>query len=139
MKKTLVAVAGAAVALGALFADTTVAVAGHYDPCSIIAKMDRDRDGKMNIFEAKRAGKAAFKSLNPDGDFTLEPSEVSGRIGPQTFDKYNRIKGKGLDMIEWKRLVKDRFRAANPDNDRTIECAELHTPAGKRLLAVIWH
>lgn len=139
MKKTLVAAVGAAVALGALFAETTVAVAGHNDACAIIAKMDRNRDGKMDIFEAKRAGKAAFKSLNPDGDFTLEPAEVQSRIGPQTFDKYNRIKRKGLDMIEWKRLVKDRFRAANPDKDRTIECAELHTPAGERLLAVIWH
>lgn len=113
--------------------------AGHYDECSIIGKLDRNRDGKLNIFEVKRGGKAAFKSINKDNDFTLEPSEVSDRIGPKTFDKYNKIKGKGLDRVEWTRLVKARFYAANRDGDRTIECDELKTKAGHRLLAVIWH
>ena len=108
-------------------------------PCSIIAKFDRNKDGKMNIFEAKRAGKSLFKKLNPDGDFTLEPAEVHQRISKHTFDKWNKIKRKGLDKIEWLRLVKHRFRAANPDGDRTIECDELHSKAGRRFLAVTFH
>lgn len=113
--------------------------AGHHDVCSIIGKYDRRADGKMNIFEAKRAGKATFKAINKDGDFTLEYDEVRGRIGPKTFAKYNKIKRKGLDRVEWTRLVKARFHAANRDGDRTIECDELKTRAGRRLLAVIWH
>lgn len=137
-----IATAAAALALAAssLIA-TGPAIAGHkhHDACSIIAKFDRDKDGKMNIFEAKRAGKSLFKHLNPDGDFTLEPAEVHTRISEATFNKYNLIKRKGLDKLEWLRLVKHRFKAANPDGDRTIECAELHTKAGKRLLAVIYH
>lgn len=133
---------GIAALAAAGFAATAVAPvanAGHHNVCSIIAKVDRNGDGKLNIFEVKRAGKAAFKSLNPDGDFTLEPAEAAKRIGPKTFDKYNKIKRKGLDKIEWTRLVKARFKKANPDGDRTIECDELKTKAGSRLLAVIWH
>jgi len=140
MKTKIVAALGLAAIAGAVSFQAPAAVAGdHHDACAIIAKVDRNKDGKMNIFEAKRAGKATFKALNPDGDRTLEPMEVSERIGPKTFKKYNIIRGKGLDKIEWTRLVKDRFRAANPDRDFTIECDELHTAAGRRLLAVIWH
>lgn len=87
----------------------------------------------------KRAGRATFKALNTDGDYTLEYDEVRGRIGEATFDKYNIIKRKGLDRIEWTRLVKARYRAANPDRDFTIECDELRTHAGHLLLATIWH
>ena len=114
------------------------AEAGHRE-CSIIGKFDRNRDGKLNVFEAKRAGKAAFAAINKDGDRTLEPGEVSQRIGAETFDKYNLIKRKGLDRVEWSRLVKARFYAANTDGDRTIECGELKTKAGHRLLAGIWN
>lgn len=141
MKFRIASLAATAVALasGVLATAPATAAHKHVDACSIIAKFDRNKDGKLNIFEAKRAGKSLFKHLNPDGDFTLEPAEVHTRISEETFNKYNKFKGKGLDRIEWLRLVKHRFKAANPDGDRTIECDELHTKAGKRLLAVIYH
>ncbi len=108
--------------------------------CAIIAKVDRNKNGKIDLFEALRAGNKAFKSINDDGDWTLEPDEAAERhIGPRTFDKYNRIKRKGLDRVEWSRLVRDRFMAANGDRDRTLECGELKTRRGRRLLAVIWY
>lgn len=131
MSLAAVAAFGLTVSAGAPAAEAK----GH--TCKAIAKFDRNGDGRLNIFEAKRAGKATFKALNPDGDRTLEYAEVRGRIGPKTFDRYNTIKRKGLDRIEWTRLVRARFYAANPDGDRTIECDELYTPAGRRLLAVI--
>ncbi len=116
------------------------AAEAHGHVCSIIKKYDRRGDGKLNIFEVKRAGKATFKAINPDGDRTLEYDEVRGRVGPKTFAKYNnRFTPKGLDRLEWTRLVKARFYAANRDGDRTIECDELKTRAGRRLLGVIWH
>lgn len=113
---------------------------GHAKECKIIAKADRNRDGKLSRLEAVIAGKKAFKKINDDGDRTLEPDEAAKRhIGPRTFDKYNRIKRKGLDRIEWSRLVKHRFKVANTDGDRTIECDELVTHRGHKLLAVIWY
>lgn len=140
MKSTLALSLAALTAAGFVsFATAPAAEAGHYDECSIIAKYDRNRDGKLNVFDVKRAGRATFKAINKDGDFTLEHDEVHKRIGPKTFDKYNKIKRKGLDRVEWSRLVKARFYAANRDGDRTIECDELKTKAGHRLLAVIWH
>ena len=139
MKSKFAISLAAAVAVGFTATVTTpVAEAGAH-ACKVIAKYDRNRDGKLNIFEAKRAGKATFRALNPDGDFTLEYDEVRGRIGPKTFDRYNRIKRRGLDRVEWTRLVRGRFYAANPDGDRTIDCDELRTRVGRRLLAVIWH
>ncbi|MEO1281752.1 MAG: EF-hand domain-containing protein [Pseudomonadota bacterium] len=143
MKFRITSIASAAImAAGFVFA-AAPAQAGHKDshggPCSIISKYDRDKDGKMNIFEAKRAGKVLWKKLNPDNDFTLEYDEVDKRISPSEFKKWNKIGRKGLDRIEWTRLVKHRFKAANPDNDRTIECDELHTDAGHDFLAVTFH
>lgn len=132
----------AIVAAGLAFATAPVQAGGdlvHAGPCSIIAKFDRNKDGKMNIFEAKRAGKSLFKHLNPDGDRTLEPSEVHDRISEATYNKYNVIAIKGLDRLEWTRLVKHRFKAANRDGDRTIECDELHSKAGEHFLAVVYH
>ena len=138
--KSRIAISLAAIAAAgfAALAAAPAALAGNH-ACSIIGKIDRNRDGKLDVFEVKRAGKAAFAAINKDGDRTLEHAEVRERIGPKTFDKYNVIKRKGLDRVEWTRLVKSRFHAANADGDRTIECDELKTKAGHRLLAVIWH
>jgi len=138
MKKFILAAAGAAlIAAAGTFGAAAPAEAAH--KCGIIAKFDKNRDGKLNIFEAKRAGKGLWKKLNPDRDFTLEYNEVEHRISKHTFNKWNKIGRRGLDIIEWKRLVKHRFNAANPDGDRTIECDELQTHAGYRLMAVIDH
>jgi hypothetical protein len=139
MKSTIaLGLAGLMTAAFAVAAAAPAAEAG-YRECSVIGKYDRNGDGKLNVFEVRRAGKAAFKALNSDGDLTLEYNEVRDRISPATFDQYNVIKRKGLDRVEWTRLVKARFRAANPDRDRSLECAELVTPAGHRLLATIWY
>ncbi len=136
--KSKIAMSLAAVAAVGISVSATAPVAeAKHSTCKAIAKFDRNGDGRLNIFEAKRAGRATFGALNPDGDFTLEYAEVRGRIGPKTFDRYNKIKRKGLDRVEWSRLVRARFHAANPDGDRTIECDELRTSAGRRLLAVI--
>jgi len=106
--------------------------------CSIIGRFDRDGDGRLNIFEAKRAGKEAFKAINNDGDWTLEYDEVSERISPASFDRANVIAIKGVDRLEWLRLVKERFVTA-AHGERTIGCEELSTPEGRRLLAVTWY
>ncbi|CFX15700.1 exported protein of unknown function [Candidatus Filomicrobium marinum] len=107
--------------------------------CSIIAKHDRDRDGRLNIFEAKRAGKKAFKTLDTNGNWTLQYPEVGNRISPAAFDRYDRIKIRGMDRIEWTRLVKARFRAASQDR-RTVTCDDLlMSREGRDLLAVIWY
>ncbi len=135
-KRALGLAALAATGFLALAATAPSAEAGH---CAAVARYDRNGDGRLNIFEVKRAGLATFSAINPDRDSTLEYDEVRGRIGPKTYRAYNRIARKGLDKVEWLRLVKARFYAANPDGDRTIECNELHSHAGRRLLAVIWY
>lgn len=137
MKSRIVFGLAAALATGiAATAFVPAAEAGSH-VCEVIAKNDRIRDGKLDIVEAIIAGKKTFKALNPDRDGTLDYAEASSRIGPKTFDRFNKIKRKGLDRVEWTRLVKARFKRANRDGDRTIECDELMTRAGHRLLAVI--
>jgi hypothetical protein len=106
--------------------------------CSIIDRFDRDRDGRLNIFEAKRAGKAAFAAINQGRSWTIQYDEVADRLDPASFDRANIIAIRGLDRLEWTRLVKDRFRAAAFDG-RTIGCDELMTPEGRRFLAVTWY
>lgn len=128
----MVAPASAADLTGEIYEEERVAI-----DCSIIHRFDRDGDGRLNIFEAKRAGKAAFRAIG-DGSWTLQYHDVSRRISPEAFDRANVIAIRGLDRIEWTRLVKNRFRAAAYDG-RTIGCEDLATPAGHAFMAVTWY
>lgn len=128
----MVAPASAADLTGEIYVEERVAI-----DCSIIQRFDRDGDGRLNIFEAKRAGKATFRAIG-HGGWTLQYQEVSRRISPEAFDSANLIAIRGLDRIEWTRLVKDRFRAASYDG-RTVGCEDLATPAGHAFMAVTWY
>lgn len=130
---SLLAVCAALV--GGLVTLTQPAAADH--GCSLMRGIDTNHDGRLDIFEVKRAASRTFKRLNDDGDLTLERDELYGRMGPRAYAAANRIKGKGIDRIEYKRYVKKLFKRINRDGDRTLECPELCTRAGMRLLRLI--
>lgn len=136
----------AAVAVLAGLSLTAVAEAGSHAKaakagpkgCPALNHIDPDNDGSMSLLEAKRRALVVFAKLNPDGDRTLEPAELKGRLSKAQFMAADTLRKDGkISRLEWLVLVKKTFRAANPDSDRSIECGELNTAAGKALFRML--
>lgn len=115
---------------------TLEAAAGHrgaVPSCHALNVIDPDSDGRMTTGEAVRRGVYIFKAINDDGDRTLEPDEVYGRLSHAAFVWADRNKDGKLHMGEWIRRIVILFNKANPDRDGTIECDELHSGWGRGL------
>jgi len=122
----------------ALFAvvSTASVQAGHRGAvasCPVLNEIDPDSDGRMTAGEAVKRGVHIFKSLNQDGDRTLEAEETHGLLSHAAFASADRNNDGKLHMGEWIRRVVILFNKANPDRDGTIECDELHTGYGRGL------
>lgn len=106
--------------------------------CAALNAIDPDNDGAMTLLEAKRRALVVFAKMNPDGDRTLEPNEVQGRLSKAQFAAADSLRRDGkISRLEWLIAVKQTFRAANPDRDRSIECDELRKGAGKALFRML--
>ena len=104
---------------------------------ALMAKINPDGDGTVDLAEAKAAGEKMFKQLNPDDDGTLDMTELSGRISEAEFKAADPDDDGTLDMDEYMALIEKLFKEANPDGDGTLDEAELKSPAGQKLLALI--
>ena len=105
--------------------------------CPALNAIDPDSDGRMTTGEAVKRGVAVFKAINPDGDRTLEPHEVSHRLSHAAFVWADRNKDGKLHMGEWIRRIVILFNKANPDRDGTIECDELSSGWGRGLYRML--
>jgi Ca2+-binding EF-hand superfamily protein len=95
---------------------------------------DTDRDGTLDLAEARKAAEAKFDSLDTDHDGTLDLKEMdSTEIHKMSFAKADLDKDGTLDKSEYLALVDARFKAADTDHDGTISNAELSTKAGQAL------
>lgn len=115
---------------------TVSAQAGHrvaVASCPALNAIDPDSDGRMTVGEAVKRGVHVFKSINDDGDRTLEGDEVYDRLSEAAFVSADLNKDGKLYMGEWIRRIVILFNKANPDRDGTIECDELYTGWGRGL------
>ncbi len=128
----LVALVGAGALLGqpALAKDTMVDTA-------LMATLDPDSDGSVDLAEAKAAAANMFKKLNTDDDKTLDMKELAGRIDEADFKAADPDNDGTIDEDEYMALVEKLFKEANPDGDGTLDETELKSPAGQKLLALI--
>lgn len=114
--------------IAALVLMPVAAEAGHRGKvasCHALNTIDPDNDGRMTLGEAIRRGVHIFKSLNTDGDRTLEPDETHDRLSAAAFKSANPDNDGTLEMGEWLRRIIILFNKANQDRDGTIECDEL--------------
>ncbi len=102
-----------------------------------IDAIDPDGDNSMTMGENVRRALAVFKSINNDGDRTLEMDETAGRISTAAFVAADRNKDGKLSRGEWVRRAINLFRLANTDKDRTIECDELASGYGAGLYRML--
>jgi hypothetical protein len=127
-----IAVAGS-IALGALAIVPPASAASS----SAIKALDPDRDGTIDLTEAKTAGSKLFDQLDRDKDGTLDRRELRGRVSAKEFAAVDPDKDGTLDKNEYLAVVVQRFRAADSDNDGTLDNKELKSPAGRALLRLL--
>ena len=103
----------------------------------LLAALDPDKDGTVDMTEAKNAASKLFDKLDRDRDGTLDARELHGRLSAKEFAAANPDNDKTIDKNEYLKVVEARFKAADPDNDGTLDARELATPAGKALVRLL--
>jgi hypothetical protein len=106
-------------------------------PKSVLAMLDPDKDGTVDLTEAKAAGSAAFDRLEKDHDGTVDHSELRGRLNAKDMAAADPDRDGTLDKAEYLALVEQRFKVADPDNDGTVDASELSSPAGQALVRLL--
>jgi hypothetical protein len=98
---------------------------------------DPDKDGTVDLNEAKTAAGALFDKLDVDHDGTLDRKELGDRISAVDWKVADPDNDKTISKDEYLAFVEVAFKRANPDNDGTIDAKELKTPAGHALLRLL--
>ena len=104
---------------------------------SALQTLDPDKDGTVDLNEAKTAAGALFDSLDVDHDGTLDRKELKDRISAEDWKIADPDNDKTISKDEYLAFVEVAFKRANPDNDATIDAKELKTPAGHALLRLL--
>ena len=102
-----------------------------------VEMLDTDKDGTVDLAEAKKAASDLFDRLDRDHDGTLDQRELSRRLTPKEFAAADPDHDGTLTMDEYLAVVEQRFNAANPDKDGTLDAKELNTSAGRALLRLL--
>jgi Ca2+-binding EF-hand superfamily protein len=104
---------------------------------SALQTLDPDKDGTVDLNEAKTAASALFDKLDVDHDGTLDHRELTDRISAEDWKVADPDNDKTISKDEYLAFVEVAFKRANPDNDGTIDAKELKTPAGRALLRLL--
>jgi hypothetical protein len=103
----------------------------------IPAALDPDKDGTVDLAEAKTAAGALFDKLDKDHEGTLDIKELQGRLSKVDFTGADPDKDKTLTRDEFLAVVEQRFNAANTDADGTLDAKELNSKEGKALKKLV--
>jgi Ca2+-binding EF-hand superfamily protein len=104
---------------------------------SDLAAFDPDKDGTLDLAEAKKAAADRFDKLDIDHEGTLDKKELGHRFSRSALVSADPDKDGTVSKDEYLALVEARFNAADPDKDGTLDAAELKTAAGKALLSLL--
>jgi hypothetical protein len=98
---------------------------------------DSDKDGALNLTEAKAAASAMFDKLDTDHDGTLTLKELKGRVSEQEFNEADRKGDKKLSKEEYLDLVAKAFKAGDVDNDDVLDAGDLKSKPGQAFLKLV--
>jgi Ca2+-binding EF-hand superfamily protein len=104
---------------------------------SALKTLDPDKDGTVDLNEAKSAASALFDKLEKDKDGTLDRQELHGRIPDADWAVADPDNDKTISKDEYLAYVEAVFKKADADNDGTLDAKELKTPAGRALLRLL--
>ncbi|MDE2578759.1 MAG: EF-hand domain-containing protein [Hyphomicrobiales bacterium] len=104
---------------------------------SRLRAFDVDKNGRIDLAEAKRAANATFDRLERDKDGTLSRKELRGRLSRQHWMTANPDKDGTLTREEYLAATERAFKRADIDGDGAIETKEFRTPKGRALMRLM--
>jgi Ca2+-binding EF-hand superfamily protein len=104
---------------------------------SALDRLDSDKDGTVDLAEAKTAAIALFDKLDVDHDGTLDRKELGSRISADDWKMADPDNDKTISKDEYLAFVEVAFKRADPDNDGTIDAKELKSPTGRALARLL--
>jgi Ca2+-binding EF-hand superfamily protein len=104
---------------------------------SALKTLDPDKDGTVDLNEAKTAASALFDKLEKDNDGALDRKELHGRIPEADWAVADPDNDKTISKDEYLAYVEAVFKKADTDNDGTLDAKELKTPAGRALVRLL--
>jgi Ca2+-binding EF-hand superfamily protein len=104
---------------------------------SALKTLDPDKDGTVDLNEAKTAASALFDKLEKDNDGTLDRKELHGRIPDAEWAVADPDNDKTISKDEYLAYVETVFKKVDTDNDGTLDAKELKTPAGHALVRLL--
>jgi Ca2+-binding EF-hand superfamily protein len=123
-------------------------MAGFMAPSSTLARgggpasfeaIDRNRDGTIDLDEAKRAAAHLFRRLDRRRTGKLSRAELGrGRLTVAQFSWADRDHDGTLTKDEYLALVEREFRAADIDRDGTVSRAEFKSRGGLPLRRLLY-
>lgn len=106
---------------------------------SSFAGIDRDRDGTIDLDEAKRAAELLFQHLDRHQTGKLTRAQLGRfRVSLAEFSWADRDHDGTVDKDEYLALVERQFRAADVDHDGTVSRAEFKSRAGLPLRRLLY-
>ena len=94
---------------------------------SALTAADTDKDGTIDLAEAKAAAGALFDKLDADHEGTLDAKELKGRIAKKDMPVADPDKDEDLAYVE------TVFKSADKDNEGTVDKKELRSADGRKL------
>ena len=103
------------------------------------AAIDSDRDGTIDLAEAKRAAELLFQHLDRRNTGKLSRGQLGfRRVSRTDFAWADRDHDGTLDKDEYLALVERQFKAADVDHDGTVSRAEFKSRSGLPLRRLLY-
>ncbi len=84
---------------------------------SVFSGIDTDKDGTIDMNEAKAAANSVFDKLDADHDGTLDRAELKGRVPEQDWGTADPDSDKTLTKDEYLNYTEFAFKRADKDGD----------------------
>jgi Ca2+-binding EF-hand superfamily protein len=104
---------------------------------SLVSRFDTDRDGSVDLAEAKKAAADVFDKLDIDKDGTLTFKELQGRLSHKAFAAADADKDGTLSKEEYLAAVEERFKAADRDHTGKLVTWNFHAAKGRALARLL--
>jgi Ca2+-binding EF-hand superfamily protein len=104
---------------------------------TLVGQFDLNKDGTVDLDEAKKAGAEFFDKLDTNKDGKLTRAELRGRLSRKEFDAADADHDGTLSKEEYLSAVEARFKAADADHNGKLTNWEFHTPNGRALTRLL--
>jgi len=101
------------------------------------ALIDTDKDGTIDMNEAKATASSVFDKLDADHDGALDRAELKGRVPEQDWATADPDSDKTLTKDEYLNYVEFAFKRADKNGDGMVDAKEARTPAGRVLMRLL--